>query len=118
MGYFNHVIMTNFYFLAVPGATNEPVVEDITADSVNLAWSPPKEDGGADITDYIIEKKDKFSPRWTKVDKVPSDQTNLKIGKLKEGDEYEFRVIPVNKAGEGKPSPPASATPKAPYGKL
>lgn len=93
-------------------------MEDVTADSVKLSWSPPKDDGGSGITDFIIEKKDKFSPRWSKVDTVPADQTELTVGKLKEGEEYDFRVTPVNKAGEGKPSPPAHATPKAPYGEL
>lgn len=95
----------------------QPTVESTTADSVDLSWSPPDDDGGSDITDYIIEKKEKFKPRWTQVAKVPGDQTELLVDKLKEGDEYQFRVTPVNKAGEGRPSSPVTATPKAPYGK-
>lgn len=95
----------------------QPAVESTTADSVDLSWSPPDDDGGSDITDYIIEKKEKFSPRWTEVAKVPSDQTELLVDDLKEGDDYQFRVTPVNKAGKGRPSSPVTATPKAPYGK-
>lgn len=90
-------------------------MESVTEDSATLKWAPPKDDGGSDITDYIIERKDKFSPRWTKVTEVPGDQTELKVDKLKEGAEYQFRVTPKNKAGEGRPSSPVSATPKAPY---
>lgn len=91
-------------------------MDDLDESSVTLAWDKPDSDGGSDITDYIIEKKDKFSPRWSKVAQVPGDQTNLKVDKLKKGDDYEFRVTPVNKAGEGRPSSPVAATPKAPYG--
>lgn len=92
-------------------------MSDITESSVNLHWTPPSDDGGSEITDYIIEKKDRFSSRWSKVDVVPGDQTELKVTGLKEGDEYQFRVTPKNKAGEGKPSPPVSATPKSLFGK-
>lgn len=103
--------------LVTPGAMDAPEVESVTADSATLQWSPPKDDGGSEITDYVIEKKDKFSPRWNKVAEVPADQTALKVDKLKEGDEYQFRVTPKNKAGEGGPSSPVTAVPKAPYSK-
>lgn len=100
-----------------PGAPESPEVESVTEGSASLKWAPPKDDGGSDITDYIIEKKDKFSPRWSKVAEVPADQTEVTVDKLKEGEEYQFRVTPKNKAGEGRPSSPVTATPKAPYSK-
>lgn len=82
-----------------------------------MKWSPPKEDGGSEITDYIIERKDRFSPRWSKVDEVPGDQTELTVSRLKEGDEYQFRVTPKNKAGPGKASDDVTFTAKSPYSK-
>lgn len=106
-----------FCSLVKPGAPDKPVAEDITSDSATLKWAPPKDNGGSDITDYIIEKKDRFSPRWTTVEEVPGDQTELVVKKLKEGDEYQFRVTPKNKAGVGKPSESVTVTPKAPYSK-
>lgn len=42
-----------------------PTVTDWDKDHVDLKWTPPKEDGGAPITGYVVEKKDKFG-QWEK----------------------------------------------------
>ncbi|XP_038047568.1 titin-like [Patiria miniata] len=99
-----------------PGSPDVPTVSDVTANSALLSWSPPIEDGGADLTGYVIEKKDKFSTRWTKVDEVNADVTSLPVRGLSEGNDYEFRVSATNKAGVGKPSDSSNRfTAKAPY---
>ena len=86
---------------------------------MKLEWTAPTSDGGDDITDYIIEKKDRFSPRWTKVTQVSSTDTCCEVDGLKEGNEYQFRVIGVNRAGTGKPSESSKPTvAKSPYGKF
>ena len=111
---------------------------------MDLKWDPPKNDGGAPILKYIVEKKPKFGDwekasflitalynvterlyillvpllycwyLWTiiprywwcvpQVGSVPAEQTNAHVPGLEEGQEYEFRVIPVNEAGPGEPS--------------
>lgn len=48
--------------------------------------------------------KDKFSKEWVKKKKVPASETSATIDDLKEGQQYEFRVRAVNKAGPGEPS--------------
>ena len=35
---------------------------------------------------------------------MPADETTAEIPNLVEGKQYEFRVIPVNEAGQGEPS--------------
>jgi hypothetical protein len=51
---------------------------------------------------YIIEKRDKKSDTWERVsDGVLG--TLITIGKLKEGHEYEFRVIAQNANGASEP---------------
>ena len=84
---------------------------------MTLTWTAPKSDGGAPITNYIIEKKDKFSSRWAMVNISSVQDTSFNVTSLLEGTEYEFRVTAENKAGQGKPSNPASlkiAPPDAP----
>ena len=41
-----------------PGAPTDLQVLDYNADYVTVAWKPPTSDGGAEITQFIIEKKD------------------------------------------------------------
>ncbi|XP_023933258.1 titin isoform X1 [Lingula anatina] len=87
-----------------PGKPGKPEVSDITKSSVTLTWTEPEDDGGAPISNYVIEYKMKSSVRWTKVPEKVSDTTHTVTG-LKEDSEYEFRVSAENKAGVGEPSP-------------
>lgn len=83
-----------------PGA---PQATDWDKDHVDLEWTPPKKDGGSPITGYIIEKRPKYGS-WEKAAEVPGDKTAATVPNLTEGEEYEFRVIAVNKGGPGEPS--------------
>ena len=54
----------------VPGSPEGPLdVSDITPESCVLSWNPPKDDGNSPVNNYIVEKKDKKSGRWTPVTK-------------------------------------------------
>ncbi len=79
---------------------------DWDKDHVDLEWTPPENDGGAPIEKYIIEKKDKHG-RWEMAKEIPADKTAATVDNLIEGEEYQFRVIPVNKAGPGEASDPS-----------
>lgn len=74
---------------------------------MELKWAPPDSDGGAPIEKYIIEKKNKFKPDWEKACEVPGDQLIGKVEDLKEGSEWQFRIIAVNKAGPSPASDPS-----------
>lgn len=41
---------------------------------------------------------------WEKAVEVPANKTAATVPDLTEGEEYEFRVIAVNKGGPGEPS--------------
>lgn len=87
-----------------PGQPGLPTIEDYDKDFVDLKWEPPIRDGGAPITGYIIEKKDKYNPNWVEAAQVLGNVCQGKVKGLHEGDKYEFRVRAVNKAGPGAPS--------------
>ena len=83
-----------------------------------ITWTPPASDGGSPITHYIVEKKDKTSTRWVRAHRDTVKETTLKVEDLTLGNEYQYRVAAVNKAGQGpfsEPSQPKLA--KHPYGK-
>nr|XP_006823014.1 PREDICTED: titin-like [Saccoglossus kowalevskii] len=91
----------------VPGASDKPSTSDVTATSMTVSWYPPDNDGGSPVTGYFVERKEQFSTMWTRVNTYSVKETSLKVSQLKEGSDYQFRVIAENKAGPGKPSEPS-----------
>lgn len=90
-----------------PGKCDAPEITDWDSHRVNLAWEPPKSDGGAPITGYIVEKKSKHGRDWQECAKV-GPECEAEILNLKEGEEYQFRIRAVNKAGPGEASDPSA----------
>lgn len=88
---------------AVPDPPGIPEPTDWTAHQVDLAWKEPFTDGGSPITGYIIEKKDKYSTLWEKALETNTPKPEALITGLIEGNEYQFRVIAINKAGQSEP---------------
>lgn len=79
----------------------------------------PANDGGAPITGYVIEMKEKFGKEWVVGKEVQGDITKATVEGLTEGKTYEFRVRAVNKAGPGEPSDATKPIiAKARFGKL
>ena len=95
----------------VPDKPNAPEIEKVTKDAVSLAWQPPKEDGGAPITNYIVEMRRVGDVKWQMANKgKPTPDTKFDVTGLPEEVEYEFRVTAENKAGAGPPSAPSKPT--------
>lgn len=90
-----------------PGKPGRPEPTDWDKDHVDLKWTPPANDGGTPITGYIIEKKKKGTHKWLKGAQIKGDVCTGTCPNLEEGEEYEFRVIPINKEGPGEPSDPS-----------
>ncbi|CAG9109339.1 unnamed protein product [Plutella xylostella] len=67
----------------------------------------PKNNGGAPITGYIVEKKEKFGS-WQEALVTTTPECKGRVPDLKEGNTYQFRVKAVNKAGPGEPSEPTA----------
>lgn len=57
----------NIFFIEIPGKPGTPKITDWDVDKVDLSWSEPKHDGGAPITGYVIEKKEKLSTVWEEI---------------------------------------------------
>ncbi|XP_072180963.1 twitchin-like [Diadema setosum] len=98
----------------VPTAPQSIKISDISPTAVTLNWTEPDSDGGSSVTGYIIEKKDRYSPRWTPVNQTPITDCKFRVTGLKENQECDFRVVAVNKAGSSSPSSAATFTIKPP----
>ncbi|ESO91796.1 hypothetical protein LOTGIDRAFT_91265, partial [Lottia gigantea] len=84
-----------------PGSPSTPKCVSTTEDSITLNWNPPRNDGGAPIYGYMVEKREKGSENWTKAHTMEIPDNELTVKGLMEGKEYEFRVCAVNAAGSG-----------------
>ncbi len=112
-----HFAMSHF-LVDVPGSPGKPEVVEVDSNSMTITWTPPKKDGGSPVTGYIIEKKDRYSIRWTKVKETSIAENVYTVMELKTGTEYQFRVSAENVAGVGEPSQPSDPkVAKPPYGK-
>ena len=94
------------------GPPGKPVVAEHYKDSMLVTWEPPLDDGGSTITGYWLEKREKGSGYWARVNRVPISKRGLKrwefcVPRLIEGLQYEFRVLACNAAGVGPPSEPS-----------
>ena len=68
---------------------------------MEMKWKPPKDDGGAKVTEYVIEMREEGSS-WNPVGESQGNSFN-KEGLVK-GNKYQFRVRAVNLGGESEPS--------------
>lgn len=84
-----------------PGAPGAPRGVETTEDSITIAWTRPRSDGGSPIIGYVIEKRLFNEEKWTKATQAIVPDLQHRIGALIENRDYEFRVAAVNAAGQG-----------------
>ncbi len=105
---------TNLSLSDPPDPCGQPDILDWGPDFAEMAWTPPASDGGADITHYVIEMKEKNMNQWVEGKTLTVKEVQDMGGKIKgkqdglvEGCEYQFRIKAVNKGGPSKPGPPS-----------
>jgi len=79
-------------------------VTEVFHDNVLVNWSPPADDGGTEITRYLIEALDRtLGSDWHQVGEAQPGDRKMKIEPLEHRHRYRFRVRAVNKIGKSDP---------------
>lgn len=113
-----HVVFFVPFYTDKPSAPRGLKANDVTASSAVLTWLPPESDGGAPITNYVVEKSTSFSARWVRASKAAVTSLRLELDDLVENTSYEFRVSAENDAGVGPSCQPVGPiVAKEPKGK-
>lgn len=99
----------------VPTAPTAPRYLSATAgvERATLRWSAPLSNGGASITDYVIDVSTDLGATWTRAADSVSASTSATITGLVAGETHTFRVAAVNSVGTGSFSGTASVIPWA-----
>ncbi|KAK7082946.1 hypothetical protein SK128_021397 [Halocaridina rubra] len=93
-----------------PSKPGAPEIMKVANDSVTLHWTAPKEDGGREITNYIVEymlEKEKSWFIFNKEQKIR--ETTVVVTKLTKDEEYCFRVSAENEVGKSDVSDTSKA---------
>lgn len=97
----NTILTSN---LAPPSPPVNLNIKDLTSRSVTLTWEPPLNDGGSEITGYVVEKKLEYMPKWEKVYTLEAFTLEYTFENLKEKSDYVFRVYAENAVGLSAPA--------------
>ncbi|XP_036057868.1 LOW QUALITY PROTEIN: immunoglobulin-like and fibronectin type III domain-containing protein 1 [Onychomys torridus] len=93
----------------LPGPPSAPDILSASSQSITLTWAAPRGPGSAHILGYLVEKRKKGSNTWAAVNEQPMSERRCTVADLRQGCQYEFRVIAVAPSGPGEPGPPSNA---------
>ena len=115
-GHSGTTLVDNVTISGASAATVPDAPTSLTATPSNtqmaLSWTAPVNNGGAAITDYLVEYKLATEPTtWTTFNDGVSTSTSALVTSLTNGLSYNFRVSAINIAGTGAASGTATATP-------
>ena len=98
--------------LNAPSAPQSLSASIVASGQISLSWAAPASNGGAAITDYLVEYKLASEPTtWTTFADGTSTSTSTTVTGLTNGLSYNFRVSAINSVGTGAASSTATATP-------
>jgi Fibronectin type III domain/NHL repeat len=108
--YGNSVIEKVTTSWTVPGP---PTNVTATAGSAqaSVTWSAPVPDGGAPISNYIVQYSTDGGASWSTATMCTGLATSCKVTSLTNVSSYLFRVLAANVIGTGDPSTPSAVTP-------
>lgn len=99
-----------------PSPPEGPIeITSITAESCELSWNEPEDDGGTEITNYIVEKRESGSTVWQLINSSVK-RRSFHVSHLTKYMQYTFRVSAENRFGVSKPTESETIVAEHPFG--
>jgi titin len=102
-------------FAAPPSAPLNLSQGETTETSVQLSWKPPSDDGGSDVSAYVVEQRYAKRTSWMKV--TTTSDCDVTVSGLNEDNVYVIRVAAKNEVGVGEFAEITVVIPKSRFGK-
>eukprot|EP00092_Neocalanus_flemingeri_P076019 GFUD01094257.1.p1 GENE.GFUD01094257.1~~GFUD01094257.1.p1 ORF type:complete len:1559 (+),score=423.64 GFUD01094257.1:143-4819(+) len=98
------IVAKNQYSVSLP--PSQPDVTEWNERCMTIRWKAPIDDGGMPVYAYTVEART-TGGEWQIWECLDTPVTKATMQKLQKGQEYQFRVIAINKAGKSEPSFPS-----------
>lgn len=99
-----------------PSPPEGPIeISSITSESCVISWNPPDDDGGTDITNYIVEKRESGSTAWQLINSSVK-HSPFHVSHLTKYMQYTFRICAENRFGVSKPTESETIVAEHPFG--
>lgn len=92
-------VSPSIVFTARPSAPVNLLILDTHDDTATLSWQPPKDDGGAPISSYVVDLLNPGDTEYRPLATVAPDRTEFTAEGLLQGEKYGFRVRAKNAGG-------------------
>ncbi|XP_042352847.1 immunoglobulin superfamily member 22-like [Plectropomus leopardus] len=76
---------------------------ELSGKCIKMKWKAPRDNGGKQVTSFVIERRVAGKKSWTRVGEVDSSTTIFSDDKVEEGQAYQYRIRAVNMEGMSDP---------------
>lgn len=76
---------------------------ELSGKCIKMKWKAPRDNGGKQVTGFVIERRIAGKKSWTRVGEVDSSTTVFSDDKVEEGQGYQYRIRAVNAEGMSDP---------------
>ena len=88
----------------VPTSPTGPIhIIEVQSEMITIEWGKPRDDGGAAIKYFIVERRETNRQSWSRVGRFDGNRTRCNCSSLIPGAGYHFRVYAENDVGQSKP---------------
>lgn len=108
----------NVKVLDRPAPPENLIADEFGGESLTLSWRPPKDNGGSEVTNYVVEKREAKTATWHRISSYCT-QPSIRVRNLTVNKEYDFRVMAENHYGTSDPcTTPNPIRARHPFSKL